>query len=557
MVASLLSVDLATGQGVTLINEDGTPLLCTTVPGGAGGVVVLTGDNNGPSNANVNDKATGNVAGVFPITAPIAVDTGAGAVAATGAIRLPASTGIFAKSPGPDVQMVAVDAAGDLSISADGSARSVAIDCSGAAVGQISIGANTADNVLIACQGGSGAGISLEPGQGNVLAQWVGIQAFANPRNLANSGTLRFNDSPSIKCNNSAGTADQNMISVVGDGCHVGDPVTIADVFLEAAPAGSIQVGNTGGSNVAVLPNLAGVGSAFVVADATGALSRSGGTIAQVNDFAAVGPFAVIAPAGASGFIYELVPGGGGGGGGAGGVAASLQGSSGGGGGGAGFKLVGFYPCAGGDNITGAVGGGGGGGAGGAAAADGTDGGTGGTTGVQDATSAGPTVQVSGGCGGKGGHLASESGVPAPGGTPRQRRGANEFGTFGPGVGGVAGQSLGGVNAAAQGGSDFGGDVGGGGGATGANAAGNEAGGGGGGGATGEWVGSFGQDGGAGGAGNAAGNGSPGFVPGGVSSIGGGGGGGGAGGNGSTGGGAGGPGGPGAVGHARITFIVG
>ena len=51
----------------------GTGTTGATGPTGATGatIVTLVGDNNGPSNANVNDQASGNVAGVFAIAAPI------------------------------------------------------------------------------------------------------------------------------------------------------------------------------------------------------------------------------------------------------------------------------------------------------------------------------------------------------------------------------------------------------------------------------------------------------------------------------------------------------
>jgi hypothetical protein len=58
------------GQDSAIVDINGQQL---AVQGGSGSTVIVTlvGDNNGPSNANVNDQATGNVGGVFPITAPI------------------------------------------------------------------------------------------------------------------------------------------------------------------------------------------------------------------------------------------------------------------------------------------------------------------------------------------------------------------------------------------------------------------------------------------------------------------------------------------------------
>src|SRR6266851_2040926 len=82
---------------IELRKADGTVLEAVPVPiGPGGGITQLTGDVlAGPGAGSVADtavKASGNIAGVYEVVAPMAVDTTAGAPATAGAVRLPSGT---------------------------------------------------------------------------------------------------------------------------------------------------------------------------------------------------------------------------------------------------------------------------------------------------------------------------------------------------------------------------------------------------------------------------------------------------------------------------------
>jgi hypothetical protein len=515
----------------------------------------MGGDSHGTTAANVNDQATGGVGGQFPVTNPVAANTAAGATATVGSLRIPegASTGLYARHGGvSDTKLIELDAGNNINISDDGSGRSVNID----ATNSVQIGANAADNVFISCQGQlSATGILLLPGAGHAQGRHVDIQDPGKPHAPATSGTLRFNDTPSITAVDSLGTGAIKMVSVVGDAVHIGDPVHTADVVLEAAPGGAIQLGESGGGDGVVAPNLAGVGTALAGLDAGGVFSRAPNS--SVQDLTA-GAHDLTVPALCFAFIYEMFTGGGGGGGGGGGIGGvQTNGAGGGGGGGSGKKRVGVYPTAPGNNIHVNVGIGGNGGLGGAAGVAGTDGGGANASSVQDTTAGGPTISTPGGSAGQGGSFANENTVQAQAGIASTVNGGqNGFTSVAqPGAGGVGGIIVAGNPLGPAGGSD-GNNGANAPGTNGANAVGEAGGGGGGSGAVGDFDGSTSGAGGNGGAGNAAGAGGAGTI-GGPGVQGGGGGGGGAGGNGSASGGAGANGGDGAPGLTRITFLIG
>jgi hypothetical protein len=216
---------------------------------------LLAGDAVGPSGSNQVVQITGATAGQVPISNPIAVDTNVGAVATTGAIRLPLGVNIEF-GPG-NVKGLGVDGGGDIGIGDDGSAASVSID----AAGQISIGANIATTVFIAAQ----QSIELNPGQDGTPADaHVDIHDATQTRVVASAGTVRFNNQPSIVANNNAGSANVPMISVTAaDVVTVGGstggvlgvdietnngPITIGNFASQITLSAPTTLGITGGA---------------------------------------------------------------------------------------------------------------------------------------------------------------------------------------------------------------------------------------------------------------------------------------------------------------------
>lgn len=223
-------------------------------PTGAQGPSALAGDATGAALSNQVVSISGNIGGQVPVVSPMAIDTGAGTTATTGAIRL-ADTGIYGHYSGGDVQMLSLDSGGDLSISQDASAQSVTIDCD---LGQIAIGPNRADNIFMSPQNG----IALVPGKngsGSTSGAFVSIKDPSKPRIVASTGLLRFNNGPTITANNNAGNADLGILSVdATDKIMLGDSTAVAAIDIETNE-GPITIGSFASTVKISAPLTAGI----------------------------------------------------------------------------------------------------------------------------------------------------------------------------------------------------------------------------------------------------------------------------------------------------------
>jgi hypothetical protein len=191
----------------------------------------------------------------IPVNVPgtLSVFDAAGSVASEGAIRLPLDVGAIRYGAG-NIQGMSVSSSGDLSISEDGSATHVNIDASN----QVSIGANFAQTTYI----GAETTVTLNPGLAGAPPSAVQILDGTKPSSLgANTGTLRFNKTPSIVARNSAGTADVPMLAVdASDKVLLGSSAGPSGVGLDIETnAGPITIGNFASAVTVSAPTTLGI----------------------------------------------------------------------------------------------------------------------------------------------------------------------------------------------------------------------------------------------------------------------------------------------------------
>ena len=224
MADCVVTIDGTPGETITLFPSPGDPTVFTLEASGAAGVT-LAGDVNGPAAANVADQASGNVGGVFPIHAPVAADTSAGAVATSGAVRLPngVAEGVWAVlSGGANGVLAAADGAGNaIDYATDGNNEQVNIG--GSATALVSV-----RSAIASATGGA------QPAQ---------------------SGQIRIPNDTSVSARNAADTADVALIELdASDAVQVGSSPNASSVQVAGNAGSIISLGSsTSEVNVPVL----------------------------------------------------------------------------------------------------------------------------------------------------------------------------------------------------------------------------------------------------------------------------------------------------------------
>lgn len=169
-VGNVLQVSAASALIYAAVNlAGGAGFVTGVLPAGNQASQAMGGDISGTTAAATVNKASGNVAGVFAVTSPLSVDTTAGAVAATGAIRMPNATAIKALNAagGADLNIVVTSggAGNDAMLFGDTAAVTTTLDANATII----LGGATHPSVRIPQLAGTGQRVMLADASGNLL----------------------------------------------------------------------------------------------------------------------------------------------------------------------------------------------------------------------------------------------------------------------------------------------------------------------------------------------------------------------------------------------------